>query len=131
MKINRKKATFGACIELMTCAILYHGMFRRKTLGGYAGSFPILYVSREFFIDNIVVEGWIMTEKTRRNRAVENTMFNDYPDVLSAEQLCEALNISLATVYILLREGRIHSLKVGRAYRIPKFSLIDFLSEAT
>jgi len=105
--------------------------FVGKLLAVTPGVFLFYMLAGSFFIDNIVVEGWIMTEKTRRNRAVENTMFNDYPDVLSAEQLCEALNISLATVYILLREGRIHSLKVGRAYRIPKFSLIDFLSEAT
>ena len=43
------------------------------------------------------------------------------------EQMCEILSISTKTGYRILREGKILSLKVGRAYRIPKAHLFTYL----
>ena len=43
------------------------------------------------------------------------------------EQMCEILSISTKTGYRILREGKILSLKVGRAYRIPKSHLFTYL----
>lgn len=55
-------------------------------------------------------------------------MLKTYPDVLSIEQMCEALGgISTKTGYKMLKEKKIQSVKVGRAYRITKVGLINFL----
>ncbi len=54
----------------------------------------------------------------------------DYPDVLNVSQLSEALgNVSTKTVYRLLKEEKIRSHKVGRAYRISKISVWEYLTE--
>ncbi len=54
-------------------------------------------------------------------------MLRDYPDVLNIEQVCEVLKVSTKTGYNLLRKGTLQSLKVGRAYRIPKAYLLEYL----
>lgn len=42
------------------------------------------------------------------------------PDVMDITEMCRVLNISTKTGYRLLKNGDISSLKIGRAYRIPK-----------
>lgn len=55
-------------------------------------------------------------------------MFVDYPDVVNVEQMCEMLGgISSKTAYQLLRTGAIKSFVVGRRYRIPKISVMEYL----
>ena len=66
------------------------------------------------------------TASTISQRDAYKLMLKDYPDVMSIEQMCEILSISTKTGFIL-REGKILSLKVGRAYRIPKAHLFTFL----
>ena len=60
--------------------------------------------------------------------ALYGVMFTQYPDVVNISQLCEILGgISEKTAYRLIREGKIGALLIGRAYRIPKANIIDFL----
>lgn len=66
-------------------------------------------------------------EKTKTQRSPERVQLQNYPDVMSVGQLCEVLNVSGKTAYRILRDGRLHSIKVGRAYKIPKFSLLEYL----
>lgn len=54
-------------------------------------------------------------------------MLIEYPDILSFEQMCEALKIGPKTGYTLLRSKKITCLKVGRAYRIPKAHILTYL----
>ena len=54
-------------------------------------------------------------------------LLRNYPDVLDVSQMCEILKISSKTAYSMLQSGSIESLKVGRAYRIPKLNLIKYL----
>lgn len=54
-------------------------------------------------------------------------MLKRYPDVLDIKQMCEILGISQKTGYCLIQESKIECLKVGRAYRIPKPFLLDYL----
>jgi excisionase family DNA binding protein len=54
-------------------------------------------------------------------------MLINYPDVLSFDQMCEALGISPKTGYAILREKKIICLKIGRAYRIPKAHILTYL----
>lgn len=54
-------------------------------------------------------------------------MLKDYPDVMTAAQVCEVLGIGTKTCYRLLKEGRIECLKIGKIYRIPKAHLFSYL----
>ena len=56
-------------------------------------------------------------------------MFTEYPDVVNVEQLCEMLGRpSSKSVYRLLKEGAIQSYWIGKRYRIPKVSVIEYLT---
>ena len=60
--------------------------------------------------------------------ALYGVMFTQYPDVVNISQLCEMLGgISEKTAYRLIREGKIGAFLIGRAYRIPKANVIDYL----
>lgn len=55
-------------------------------------------------------------------------MFEDYPDVVEVTQLREMLGgISKRLAYQLLASGEVHSVRIGRAYKIPKTSVIEYL----
>jgi excisionase family DNA binding protein len=51
-----------------------------------------------------------------------------YPPILCVRQVAEILIVSSNTAYELIRSGRIHSVRVGRNYRIPLDAVIDYLS---
>ena len=56
----------------------------------------------------------------------QNT-FKTYPDLLNVVQVSEILSVSTKTVYRLLRQESIASLRVGRELRIPKIHLMHYL----
>lgn len=55
-------------------------------------------------------------------------MFEGYPDVLSVDQLCAALNIGRNTAYKLLGEKQIKSVRIGKVHKIPKAWLIEYIT---
>lgn len=59
---------------------------------------------------------------------VPNSLAN-YPPALSVKQVAEILSVSLNTAYVLIRSKQIHSVRIGRSYRIPLDSIIKYLSE--
>ena len=52
-------------------------------------------------------------------------MLRGYPDILDVAQAGQILGVSTKTVYKLIQEGKLNALKVGRAHRIPKVSILD------
>ena len=60
-------------------------------------------------------------------RDAYRTMFRQYPDVVSVEQMSEMLGVSSKTGYRLLRENSIAHFRVGRSYRIPKLHTLSYL----
>ena len=54
-------------------------------------------------------------------------ILKDYPDVLTADEMCEALGICIKTGYKLLQENKIQYMRVGNNYRIAKIHLLSFL----
>lgn len=59
---------------------------------------------------------------------VTEDIFNEYPDVVTFEQLREMLgNIGKTLTYKLLRNKEIESFKLGRSYRILKSKVIEYL----
>ena len=51
----------------------------------------------------------------------------DYPDVMDVNQVSEILGVSTKTVYKVIRNGTLSSMKVGRAIRIPKLNVMRYL----
>ena len=57
-------------------------------------------------------------------------MLKNYPDVLTVEQMAEALSIGMNSAYKLVNENIIGHKKVGRKTLIPKVCVIDYLESA-
>ena len=55
-------------------------------------------------------------------------MFESYDDVVTVEQLAEMLKIGRNTAYELVRAGIISSVRVGRNIRIPKQTIIEYIT---
>lgn len=58
-------------------------------------------------------------------------MFEHYPDILTVEEVCEALRMGFNAVYNLLNEGKLKAYKNGRVWRITKQALIQYVSESS
>ena len=54
-------------------------------------------------------------------------MFENYPDILSIEDLQKALGIGRNQAYALIQENIIKSFKIGRIHEIPKINLIRYI----
>ena len=54
-------------------------------------------------------------------------VLQDYPDILDVNQVSTILGVSTKTVYRLLDEGSLASLKVGRAFKIPKLYVLQYV----
>ena len=58
-------------------------------------------------------------------------MFNDYPDILTVDEACEILRIGYNAIYANLNSGKLRAYRNGRVWRIPKQSVINFVTENT
>ena len=56
-------------------------------------------------------------------------MLNEYPDILTTEEACEALRIGFNALYDLLQSGNLKAYRNGRIWRIPKRSVIEYIIE--
>ena len=65
----------------------------------------------------------------RSQKYTYRQLLADYPDVMDVEQMSRALGVSVKTGYKLLKEGDVKGLKIGRAYKIPKVRLIEYLMQ--
>lgn len=63
----------------------------------------------------------------RTQNPTTQTLFDNYPDVMSVQQVRAALKIGRTAVYRLLDSNEIRCFKIGNAYKIPKTSLIEFV----
>ena len=57
-------------------------------------------------------------------------MLDTYGDVLSLEDLKEILMVGTTSAYKLLREQKIHAFRIGNRWKIPKESVIRYLSSS-
>jgi len=57
-------------------------------------------------------------------------MFNNFPDVLTVEELQTALGIGRSTAYRLIRGGTIRHLRIGKNIKIPRRYLVDYIEAA-
>ena len=54
-------------------------------------------------------------------------MFEDYPDILTVEEACEALRVGYNAMYELLNSGKLKAYKNGHTWRIPKIAIREYL----
>ena len=54
-------------------------------------------------------------------------MFQDYPDILTVEEACEALKIGYNAMYELLGSNKVKGYRNGHHWRIPKSALIEYV----
>ena len=56
-------------------------------------------------------------------------MFEEYSDVLTVDEACEALRIGYNAIYDLLGSGKLKGYRNGRIWRIPKESVKQYILE--
>lgn len=52
-------------------------------------------------------------------------MFRKYPDVVTIPQVCEMLGVSQNYAYLLVKQGKLARLDLGRIVRVTKSSVIE------
>ena len=55
---------------------------------------------------------------------IYRSVLKDYPDILTVEEMSQALGVSTKTGYRLLRDNKIEHL---RTYRVPKAHLLTYM----
>lgn len=58
-------------------------------------------------------------------------MFDEYPEILTVEDACEALRVGYNAMYELLNSGKLKAYKNGRVWRIPKDSIKKYIVQCT
>ncbi len=71
----------------------------------------------------------LIQDKLDRKTEKYLTMFDKYPDVVSVQMLQEMLGVCRKNAYLLVKENKIHSVRVGRSYKIPKLCVVEYLVE--
>lgn len=56
-------------------------------------------------------------------------MLDQYDDVMTTEEACDALKIGFNTLYELLNSGQLKGYRNGRTWRIPKLAIQEFILE--
>ncbi len=54
-------------------------------------------------------------------------MFEKYDDIMSVNQLAEALGIGRNSAYALINSKKIYSRRIGRRILVPKSSVVEFM----
>jgi excisionase family DNA binding protein len=54
-------------------------------------------------------------------------MLTEYPDLLGAEDAAKILGVSRQYIYQMIGDGSLYGIKIGKAYKISKIRLIEYL----
>ena len=57
-------------------------------------------------------------------------MLEEYADILTAEEACDALRIGYNAMYELLNSGKLKGYRNGRVWRIPKESIKKYILDS-
>ena len=58
-------------------------------------------------------------------------MFEQYDDILTVSELAESLRIGSTQAYRLVRSQKIKAFKEGKDWKIPKTSVIQYITDQT
>ncbi|MDL2205435.1 helix-turn-helix domain-containing protein [Christensenellaceae bacterium OttesenSCG-928-M15] len=61
------------------------------------------------------------------SQEIYRIVFKEYPDVLDVKQVSKLLGVSTKTVYKLIKDGSLSSLRVGREFRVTKVTLMKYM----
>ncbi len=56
------------------------------------------------------------------------TLFSEYDDIVTIDDVMQMLHIGRSNVYKLLREKKLKSVRIGVKYIIPKKSVIELVT---
>ena len=56
-------------------------------------------------------------------------MFENYDDILTVDDIAEALKIGSTQAYKIIQSGQIYAFKEGKSWRIPKSGLIEYINK--
>lgn len=56
------------------------------------------------------------------------SMFENFDDILNVDDVSKALKIGTSQAYKLVRSGKIQAFKEGRAWKISKQALIQYIT---
>ena len=80
-------------------------------------------IGKQYLIPKISVIEYIYNE-----RIDPKEMFKEYKQILEVNDVVKILRkTSRNTIYQLIKEGKIFSVKIVNSYKIPKDALIDFI----
>lgn len=54
-------------------------------------------------------------------------MLDEYEDILTADEACEALRMGHNALYALLNSGQLKGYRNGRVWRIPKVAVQEYI----
>ena len=54
--------------------------------------------------------------------------FQEKPELITFDELCETLMIGRNTAYKLLKSGKLKAFKIGRVWKIPKRAVSDYIN---
>ena len=54
-------------------------------------------------------------------------MFDHYSDIVTAEDLCEMLDIGKNAAYQLLASGQLKAFRHKRVWKIPKHAVVEYI----
>jgi excisionase family DNA binding protein len=54
-------------------------------------------------------------------------MLDEYTDVLTVDDACEALKIGHNSIYVLLNSGQLKGYRCGRIWKIPKLAVQQYI----
>lgn len=54
-------------------------------------------------------------------------MFENYPEIVTVEELQEMLRIGRSVAYKILKSGELRSLRLGAKYLIPRAWVVDYV----
>lgn len=57
-------------------------------------------------------------------------MLEQYDDILTADEACEALRVGHNALYELLNSGKLKGYRNGRVWRVPKLAVRNYILES-
>ena len=57
-------------------------------------------------------------------------MLEQYDDILTTDEACEALRVGHNALYELLNSGKLKGYRNGRVWRVPKLALKNYILES-
>ena len=74
-------------------------------------------------------KGGMNAMKKTELKELYQMMFPNYPDIVTVKQLQVMLGVSRHLAYKLINDGEIQAVKIGTSLKIPKVSIINFVTE--